>query len=380
MKFSVFSLLRASAVFCFLAALGAAQQTTVLYDASTYEQKRPTMAQTLGNATNLAAVNAVSQPLDADLTSIAGNTTGGFLTRTASGTYTARTITGTAGQITVTNGDGVSGAPTISLPSTITQATTFSAGTASTSAGTGTVILSGSGGIGVGGSVYVGSAIGFTDTTITRLAAGNLQFTAPAATGANIDIVRDAAGVGLFRVLTAASRRWAFGASSDAESGANAGASWVLRSYDDSNTFLRDAITVTRATGVTNIASTTASTSTTTGALTVSGGVGVAGRTSTLTVSVGGTNGTAADLIASNTATLDFGSISAAASADLTITVTGASTGDSVALGLPSAPTAGIIFQGFVSASNTVTVRATNITGIAVDPASATYRATVTSF
>lgn len=77
------------------------------------------------------------------------------------------------------------------------------------------------------------------------------------------------------------------------------------------------------------------------------------------------------------TATLDFGSIAAAASADLTITVAGAAVNDSVSLGLPAAPTAGIIFRGFVSAANTVTVRATNITAASVDPASATYRATV---
>ncbi len=77
------------------------------------------------------------------------------------------------------------------------------------------------------------------------------------------------------------------------------------------------------------------------------------------------------------TATLDFGSINAAASADLTITVAGAAVNDSVSLGLPAAPTAGIMFRGFVSAANTVTVRATNITGSPVDPASATYRATV---
>lgn len=77
------------------------------------------------------------------------------------------------------------------------------------------------------------------------------------------------------------------------------------------------------------------------------------------------------------TAALNFGSISAAASVDLTITVPGAAVTDSVALGLPAAPTAGIVFNGFVSAAGTVTVRATNITASPVDPASATYRATV---
>ena len=44
----------------------------------------------------------------------------GVMTRTAKRTYTNRTITGTANQITVTNGDGVSGNPTLSLPSALT--------------------------------------------------------------------------------------------------------------------------------------------------------------------------------------------------------------------------------------------------------------------
>lgn len=76
-------------------------------------------------------------------------------------------------------------------------------------------------------------------------------------------------------------------------------------------------------------------------------------------------------------AALDFAAIAAAASADLTISVPGAAVGDSVSLGLPAAPAAGLIFQTFVSAAGTVTVRATNITAAAVEAASATYRATV---
>lgn len=82
----------------------------------------------------------------------------------------------------------------------------------------------------------------------------------------------------------------------------------------------------------------------------------------------------------SATATLDFPSIAALASSDLTITVTGAAVNDSVMLGLPAIPAAGIVFFGFVSASNTVTIRAMNITALSVNPASATYRATVIQF
>lgn len=48
----------------------------------------------------------------------------GLLARTTTGTYASRTLTGTSNQITVTNGDGVSGNPTLSLPSllSLTQA------------------------------------------------------------------------------------------------------------------------------------------------------------------------------------------------------------------------------------------------------------------
>jgi hypothetical protein len=43
----------------------------------------------------------------------------GVITKTDSNTYVGRTITGTSNQITVTNGTGVSGNPTISLPTTV---------------------------------------------------------------------------------------------------------------------------------------------------------------------------------------------------------------------------------------------------------------------
>ncbi|MCK9299689.1 MAG: hypothetical protein M0P21_12125 [Methanoculleus sp.] len=84
--------------------------------------------------------------------------------------------------------------------------------------------------------------------------------------------------------------------------------------------------------------------------------------------------------IKTETASLDFGSINAAASADLTITVPGVVANDSVELGLPAAPTAGIVYQAFVSANDTVTVRATNITGSPINPAAQTFRVTVTHY
>jgi hypothetical protein len=64
---------------------------------------------------------ATYQPLDADLTAVAGlAATAGMLSRTGAGSFSARTITGTANQITVTNGDGAAGNPTLSIPSSPT--------------------------------------------------------------------------------------------------------------------------------------------------------------------------------------------------------------------------------------------------------------------
>jgi len=76
-------------------------------------------------------------------------------------------------------------------------------------------------------------------------------------------------------------------------------------------------------------------------------------------------------------ASLNFGSIAAAEQADLTITVSGAAANNAVVLGLPASPAAGIVFNAFVSATNTVTVRATNVTALAVNPDAATYSVVV---
>jgi hypothetical protein len=63
--------------------------------------------------------NAAYQPLDSTLTAFAAYNTNGLLTQTAADTFTGRTITGTAGQITLTNGNGVGGNPVVSLPADV---------------------------------------------------------------------------------------------------------------------------------------------------------------------------------------------------------------------------------------------------------------------
>lgn len=78
------------------------------------------------------------QPIDTDLTALAGISSNGILTRTGAGTAAARTITGTTNLIDVTNGNGVSGNPTITVganvarrdaANTFTGSNTFNAAT-----------------------------------------------------------------------------------------------------------------------------------------------------------------------------------------------------------------------------------------------------------
>lgn len=91
--------------------------------------------------TNLTTDLAAKQPLDATLTALAAYNTNGLLTQTAADTFTGRTITGTSNRITVTNGNGVSGNPTIDISSSyVGQATITTLGTITTGVWNGTDI------------------------------------------------------------------------------------------------------------------------------------------------------------------------------------------------------------------------------------------------
>ena len=73
-----------------------------------------------GARTNLGLVIGTDvQAFDADTGALAANSTNGLWARTGAGTGSARTITGTAAQITVADGDGVAGNPTLSLPADV---------------------------------------------------------------------------------------------------------------------------------------------------------------------------------------------------------------------------------------------------------------------
>lgn len=69
-----------------------------------------------------------AQPLDADLTALAGLTGSGVVIRTGAGTATTRAITASTG-MTVTNGDGVSGNPTVAITNSGVTAATYGSAT-----------------------------------------------------------------------------------------------------------------------------------------------------------------------------------------------------------------------------------------------------------
>ncbi len=90
----------------------------------------------------------------------------------------------------------------------------------------------------------------------------------------------------------------------------------------------------------------------------------------------GGNYGTV-PIFLTGSATLDFGSTSTGSSADLTISVSGATVGKPVLLGIPASPSTGSHYSAWVSSSGTVTVRFSNYSGGSIDPASGTFNVTV---
>ena len=106
-----------------------------------------------------------------DLAAYEGLAANGIVARTATDTAAVRTITGTANEITATNGDGVAGNPTLSIPAAVTfTGKTVTGGTFTTP----TITLPGA------GITFNGSTSGTTTLAATAAASGAL--TLPAAT------------------------------------------------------------------------------------------------------------------------------------------------------------------------------------------------------
>ena len=98
-----------------------------------------TLTAPAAGVTITGGAGSITFALANDLAAVEGLSTNGIATRTGTSTWTTRTITGTANQITVTNGDGVSGNPTLSFPTTFLTSGTFTPTVEGTgTAGTGT--------------------------------------------------------------------------------------------------------------------------------------------------------------------------------------------------------------------------------------------------
>jgi hypothetical protein len=76
-------------------------------------------------------------------------------------------------------------------------------------------------------------------------------------------------------------------------------------------------------------------------------------------------------------AALDFPSIAAGTTANLTVTVAGAAVGDTAVATPNGAPEAGLVWSAYVSAADTVTVRLGNVTAAPIDPADRIWRCSV---
>lgn len=83
------------------------------------------------------------------------------------------------------------------------------------------------------------------------------------------------------------------------------------------------------------------------------------------------------NVIASVEASLDFASIAAASVGEVTVNVTGAALGDNVYASPKDVIEANLAFSAYVTAANTVAVRAVNPTAAAIDPAAVAWEITV---
>lgn len=144
------------------------------------------------------------QPYDPTLTALGNYNTNGLMTQTAPDTFTGRTITGQAGRISVTNGDGTAGNPLVDVGSSVytiggTDVAVADGGTGISTAPTSGQILIGTSSNGYAlntitpgsgiqitngsGSITISSS-GATGGTVTSVSVGNLSplFTSNVAT------------------------------------------------------------------------------------------------------------------------------------------------------------------------------------------------------
>jgi hypothetical protein len=117
------------------------------------------------------------QAHDTTLDALAAFDSNGILVQYGTDQFTARTLTGTANEITVTNGAGVSADPTISLPAALTfTGKTVTGGTFTSGTWNGSTIGAAYGGTGLASYTLGDTLYASADTTLSKLA-GNTTTT-----------------------------------------------------------------------------------------------------------------------------------------------------------------------------------------------------------
>jgi hypothetical protein len=181
-----------------LSATAANAYTTVLGNGSPVTQRAFLNFLAPFTVADNAGIPSTDVGLDADLGALANLSGTGGIFRTGTNTYALRTLTGTAGNITVTNGDGVAGPPTFNTGANIpTNANNLSFFASTTSAQLAGVI---SNETGTGALVFGTSPTIATPRITTAIADanGNELFTLNATGSAvnEISITNGAAGTG----------------------------------------------------------------------------------------------------------------------------------------------------------------------------------------
>lgn len=133
------------------------------------------------------------QSLDATLTSLAAFNTNGLLTQTAADTFTGRTITGTSSRLSVSNGNGVSGNPTLDIDAAyVGQTSITTLGTIGTGTWNATAIADGKIASALTGKTYNGLTITSSTGTLTiansKTLISNNNLTLTATDGATLAI------------------------------------------------------------------------------------------------------------------------------------------------------------------------------------------------
>lgn len=136
----------------------------------------------------ITELDTEKQPLDSDLTALATLAVTGLYVNTGVGTATARTLTGPAAGITVTNGDGVAGNPTLGLSNDLAAAE----GLATTGIVRRTAADTWSAGTAVAGSEIATNTV--TDTNLRQGAAASVVGRSAATVGNVADIASSADG------------------------------------------------------------------------------------------------------------------------------------------------------------------------------------------